>query len=88
MRAAGGVWADQLINMRRYRNRLTTFFTLSVITAMFVAVSLLPLVDPWYIAAGLLSGACLTTILLLLAKVGGLWEGCSASMRAILSALC
>lgn len=42
---------------------------LALITTVFVLISLLPLLDPFYTVAALLTGFCSTTILLLLAKV-------------------
>jgi hypothetical protein len=50
------MWADQLVNHRKYVNQAWTLLVLTLVTAIFIVASLLPLVDPWYQAAALLSG--------------------------------
>ena len=50
------MWADQLVNHRKYVNQAWTLLVLTLVTAVFIVASLLPLVDPWYQAAALLSG--------------------------------
>ena len=55
--AAGAVWGDQLVNGRKYVRRVWTVAVLALITAIFITMSLLPLLDPWYQAAALVAGA-------------------------------
>ncbi|KAL4420785.1 hypothetical protein ABPG75_010441 [Micractinium tetrahymenae] len=52
----GATWADQLLWRKRYVNQLWTVLVLLAITAIFVVMSLLPLVDPWYMCSALLTG--------------------------------
>jgi len=66
----GGVWADQLLNIKKYTGKLFTFTVLILVTGMFIATSLMPLVDVWYQSAALLTGFFVTVTILLLPKVG------------------
>jgi uncharacterized protein with PQ loop repeat len=68
----GGVWADQLINIKKYRNtgQISTFIVLILVTAVFILTSLMPMVDVWYQSAALLTGLFVTITTLLLPKVG------------------
>ncbi len=54
---AGATWADQLLWPKRYVNQGWTVVILLVVTAIFVVMSLLPLLDPWYMCTALLTGA-------------------------------
>lgn len=84
--AAGGVWADQLFNWKQYSRRLVGVLTLVLTTAVFVAVSLLPLLDPWFVAGSLVAGFCCTTILLLVNTVRRGWGarlGCQGAHRMV-----
>lgn len=67
----GAVWADQLVNRRRYVSQLWTVLVLSIISAIYITMSLLPLLDPWYQAAALLAGFLVGTALLLVPRVAG-----------------
>ena len=53
---AGAVAADQVVNARKYVHHVWTAIVLALVTALFVVASLLPLLDPWATAAGLLTG--------------------------------
>jgi membrane associated rhomboid family serine protease len=66
----GGVWADQLLNIKKYTGQLSTFIVLTLVTAVFIATSLMPMVDVWYQSAALLTGFFVTVTILLLPKVG------------------
>lgn len=55
---AGATWADQLLQPCKYANRLWTVAVLALLTGVYVVMSLLPLMDPWYQAAALLTGGC------------------------------
>ncbi len=55
-RPAGAVAADQVVNARKYVHHVWTAIVLALVTALFVVASLLPLLDPWATAAGLLTG--------------------------------
>lgn len=66
----GGVWADQLLNLKKYTGQLSTFVVLLLVTAVFLATSLMPMVDVWYQSAALLTGFFVTVTILLLPKVG------------------
>lgn len=50
------MWADQLVNRRKYVRHALTVAVLAIITALLITMSLLPLLDPWYQAAALLTG--------------------------------
>lgn len=52
----GAVWADQLLNARKYANHGWTALVLALVTAVFVVASLLPMLDVWYMSAALLTG--------------------------------
>ena len=54
--AAGAVAADQVVNAHKYVHHVWTAIVLVLVTALFVVASLLPLLDPWATAAGLLTG--------------------------------
>lgn len=56
---AGAVWMEQAVNHKRYVNQWATAVVLATLTAMFVVVSLLPLVGMWYQVVALTSGALL-----------------------------
>ena len=51
---------EQIVNWQLYTNQLATLLVLSVITGMFVVISLLPLVGMWFQVVALFSGALLT----------------------------
>lgn len=63
------MWADHLLTFRKAAHWWLTLVVMALITAVFAALSLLPLVDPFFVAAGLLAGFCCAAILLLLPKV-------------------
>ncbi|KAI3430705.1 hypothetical protein D9Q98_005294 [Chlorella vulgaris] len=65
----GAVWADQLVNRRKYVRHALTVAVLAIITALLITMSLLPLLDPWYQAAALLTGFFTGTALLLAPRV-------------------
>jgi hypothetical protein len=52
----GAVWADQLLQAGKYVSRLWTALVLGLLTGVYIVMSLLPLMDPWYQAAALLTG--------------------------------
>lgn len=67
----GVSWADNIVNPRPHvHQRIASFAALTLVTACYVAVSLLPMVDVWYTSAALLAGFFASIILLLLPKVG------------------
>lgn len=47
---------DQLLNPKKYINHAWTALVLLIISAIYIVMSLLPLLDPWYQAAALLTG--------------------------------
>lgn len=75
----GGVWADQIFNFKRQKYWVFTWLTLAIATGVFVAVSLLPLLDPFYVVAAMLAGFLLSSTILFFLKIGyrrrcsGLW---------------
>lgn len=54
---SGATWADQLLWPKRYVSQAWTVLVLLAITGIFVVMSLLPLLDPWYMCSALLAGA-------------------------------
>ena len=56
---AGAAWADQALNWRLYRNQPATALVLLGVTAQFVLLGLLPLLDTFFVAPAFLAGlAC------------------------------
>ena len=55
---------EQLLNLGAYRNHMTTVFVLTILTGMFVVISLLPLVGLWFHVSALVCGALLMPCLL------------------------
>ncbi len=53
---AGAAWADQLANWRLYRNAIATAVVLLGVTAQFVLLGLLPLLDSFAVAPAFLAG--------------------------------
>lgn len=53
---AGAAWADQLANWRLYRNVVATAVVLLGVTAQFVLLGLLPLLDSFAVAAAFVAG--------------------------------
>eukprot|EP00887_Chlorella_sp_A99_P007345 scaffold2.g7345.t1 len=72
----GGVWADQAVNGGRYRSRWVMLLTLLLVTGVFAAISLLPLLNIWFNMAGLVAGLLLGLLLLTLPRtLGGARRG-------------
>ena len=56
---AGAAWADQALNWRLYRNQPATAVVLLGVTAQFILLGLLPLLDTFFVAPAFLAGlAC------------------------------
>lgn len=63
---------QQLIHWPRYRSQPATMVVLAALTAMFVILSLLPLVGLWYQIVALACGALLLPIMLVPRRVSAL----------------
>lgn len=55
---------EQLVNFRLYKNHIATFLVLTMLTGMFVIISLLPLVGLWFQVSAMVCGALLVPCLL------------------------
>ena len=55
---------EQLVSWRKYTHHLATLAVLALLTAMFVLLGFLPLVDNFFQVVALLSGAVLCPLLL------------------------
>ena len=58
------MWIEQLLNFKKYRHHVITYLILSILTGMFVVISLLPLVGLWFQVTALACGALLMPCLL------------------------
>ena len=81
---AGGVWADQAVNFLSYKRRLATLLVLLLVSAVFILISLLPMLNVWYNAGALVAGLLLSAVLLLLLErsAGALPERSTGSLPA------
>jgi membrane associated rhomboid family serine protease len=86
--SAGGVWSDQMLNSSKYANCGATFFVLVLTTAMFVGISLLPLMGIWYTVVAIITGFCAATVFLLLPSVNKAQQRSNSSGWVILQILC
>lgn len=64
LQPAGAVWMEQIINFQHYRCRWMTLIVLTLLSAMFILLGLLPLVGMWIHVAALLVGALLLPLAL------------------------
>lgn len=77
-----------MLNGSKYANCGATFFVLVLTTAMFVGISLLPLMGVWYTVVAIITGFCAATVFLLLPSVNKAQQRSNSSGWVILQILC